>query len=905
MNSNPGNARWMALGLGALLLASLAAPGFAQQGTIAGKVTDAQSGSPLPYCNVVVLGTTLGNISLDDGSFTINGVPPGSYEVQASFIGYSQAVKSVVVSAGSTAQVELSLKPEAFTEETIIVTGEADLINKDRADTRHTVKSEDLRQMPIDDVEEAIALKAGVVNQGGELHFRGGRGGEVAVYVDGVPVRDPLGQAGVSVSTAALQSSEVITGGFEAEFGNAQSGVINLETKEGSDQFAGEFRYYTDDYGAPDRTFDNFDRVSLGVGGPLNLPGYGGVKGLTYFVSYEGTFQDTYLNTRENRGGSTLLDMVSLGQRQNNDVKVQSKLAYKISPQIKMTFEYLNNRRQWDSYNHRWSRDGFVEIDDTFDSEGEAVREYGRFRTFRPEGVEGVDYIAYNAPAHTPDREELFEQYKFVWRQNISEDTFYNLRLSRASFDTDRRVLGREPWEYVQETPGFWVDSINNDSETFFVSNGDYPRFYQRDNRIYTVKTDWSKKHDKHFIKWGAQGIYNDLQVLSLRFPNETNVQDTFGRDKTAFHYYNPEGSLYVQDRWEHEGMIINAGLRYDVFSVGDQIPAGEVDERIKAQMSPRLGIAFPISDRDVMSFTYGRYFQIPDRIYIFEDRGVLARVRGNPNLDAETTISYQAGVQHLFTPTVVGQFSVYFKDIFGLLTTERQVAPGSADLVWTYVNRDYASSRGFEASVSKRFSHNFSADLAYTLGYATGVASDEEETLRQDLLFLPISDQPLDWDQRHTVNATLFISEPGNWSSSFVWRYGSGVPFTPSARLQKTIDPEDRNTGRLPSQATLDVQADKFFRLWGQRATFFLQARNVLDSQNIGRLEPDNWPGGLSSNEDLIDYAAYYTETGLAGGAFLGEDADGDGLADWVPLNDPRVFNQGRVVRVGLGLTF
>jgi outer membrane receptor protein involved in Fe transport len=297
----------------------------------------------------------------------------------------------------------------------------------------------------------------------------------------------------------------------------------------------------------------------------------------------------------------------------------------------------------------------------------------------------------------------------------------------------------------------------------------------------------------------------------------------------------------------------------------------------------------------------------VPDRIYIFEDRGALAFIRGNPNLDAETTIAYQAGVQHVFTPSVVGQFAVYFKDIFGLLTTRRLVAQGSPNLVDTYVNQDYASSRGFEVSMTKRFSHNFSANLDYTYGIATGVASDEEESLRnaEDLLYLPISEQYLDWDQRHTISSTFYVSDPGNWSSSFVWRYGSGFPFTPRSRFQKEIDPKDTNTDRLPSTSTLDVQADKFYRIWGQDFTFFLQARNLLDSSNIIDLEPENWPPGLASSDDLVDYAAYYTETRRAGGAYLGEDQDGDGLSDWVELSDPRVFGEGRAVRIGLGVSF
>jgi hypothetical protein len=205
-----------------LVLSVIASPGLAQEnGSIAGKATDASGDGPLPFANVVVLGTQLGAVTGDDGTYVIQNVPPGIHTVQASYIGYESVSKAgVAVVAGQQVTVDFKLKEEGFQEAEVLVEAEGKLIAApERADTHHAVTAKDLRQLPVDDVNEAIALKAGVVSQGGELHFRGGRGGEVAVYVDGVPVKDPLGQTGVDVGTAALQSSEVITGGYEAEYG--------------------------------------------------------------------------------------------------------------------------------------------------------------------------------------------------------------------------------------------------------------------------------------------------------------------------------------------------------------------------------------------------------------------------------------------------------------------------------------------------------------------------------------------------------------------------------------------------------------------------------------------------------------------------------------------------------------
>jgi outer membrane receptor for ferrienterochelin and colicin len=159
----------------------------------------------------------------------------------------------------------------------------AEMIQKKTTQTSHQISGKDISTLPVDELAEVISLKAGVIAQGGELHFRGGRGGEVQYQVDGVPVRDPLNGSGVSLAALAVENTEQIMGGLDAQYGNAQSGVVNFKTKEGSDRFEGEVYYQTDDYGQPDNTYDNLDKVFLGVGGPSPI------RNLTYYVSGEGT----------------------------------------------------------------------------------------------------------------------------------------------------------------------------------------------------------------------------------------------------------------------------------------------------------------------------------------------------------------------------------------------------------------------------------------------------------------------------------------------------------------------------------------------------------------------------------------------------------------------------------------
>ncbi|MCC7140696.1 MAG: TonB-dependent receptor [Candidatus Eisenbacteria bacterium] len=881
-----------------LLAASIPSVAQAQIGTgvISGKITDLD-GKVLPYANVVLVGTNWGAMSSEDGSFTITKLPPGTYTVTCMILGYeSTTVEAVTVGDSAPATVNFKLKDKPVgTLAEIEVAAAREVIKKKKTETSHTISSKDLESLPVNEISEAIGLKAGVIAKGGEIHFRGGRAGEVQYQVDGVAVRDPLVGGGVSLAALAVENTETILGGLDAQYGNAQSGVINYKTKEGGDEFEGEIYYQTDDYGQPDNTFDNLDRVFLGFGGPSPI------KNLTYYVSGEGTYQDNYPATPERRTRSRILNFISIGDRKSNAVRLQSKLAFRPAANYKLTAELIRNRSRRDEYYHEWSRVGYVQTFRDTTQQGEVVVRRGRWS---PTQIDET-YEYYNAAEHTPNFIDHTDVFKMAWSHTLNENTFYTFKVSRNAFFADRRVQGKEPWEYegVRERD-YWFNYFDGESEDFFVLAGDYPTLSTRETKAYSGKLDFTRRWKKHTFQTGAEVTYNDMRFFQVDRPYQSNGNGEIGASRTRYHYYNPEGAAYLQDRWEHEGMVLNIGLRYDAFSVGDQLPISEVRERVKQQISPRVGIAYPISDRDVFSFHYGRFYQIPDRRYLFDDRNVFdGRTRGNPNLTNETTVSYQAGIQHLFNELIFGQFSVYYKDIFGLITTEDRPAFGSVGNLTSYVNKDYASARGFEATLTRKFQNNFAGELNYGFGVASGVASDPNALTEQTFAYLPISEQPLDWDVRHTFRVQASLAEPGIWGASFIWQYESGFPYTPYGRNTRELQPENINSRRLPSTTSLDIQAEKYYRLWGQNFKAFMQSRNVLDAKNLTDLEPGNWP--LPPGRGDQDYAIYYTETGRGGGAYVGDDNDEDGIGDWVALQDPRVFGDPRSIRMGISFSF
>jgi hypothetical protein len=240
--------------------------------------------------------------------------------------------------------------------------------------------------------------------------------------------------------------------GLDAEYGNAQSGIVNIITQEGGDAFSGEVTFMTDDFGAPDKTYNNYDRLQVGMGGPTPI------KNLNYYLSGEGTWTDTYLKTKETRDRQQFLDFITIGPRQNDEYNLQGKLSWKPGPNYKMTLETLDNHVQWDDYEHSFSREGFVETRiDTIEDTGEIVTRYGAFS----ERQEGPNWVYYNAPEHTPNYDEKTRIYKLVWNHTLSQGTFYSLKVSQASNTFLSSVRNLLPWEYEGEYPDQWRDRIN------------------------------------------------------------------------------------------------------------------------------------------------------------------------------------------------------------------------------------------------------------------------------------------------------------------------------------------------------------------------------------------------------------------------------------------------------------
>src|SRR5665647_616871 len=229
-------------------------------GKLTGKVTDATTNEALIGTNIVVVGTNMGAAADVQGNYFILNLPPGIYQVKATQIGYSPiTIDNVKISVDQTTRIDIKLGEQVIQLQNVVVTSTRGFVQKDLTSTESKISGDQIAKLPVEDVNSLVNLQAGVV----EGHFRGGRAGEVKYLVDGVSVNDVYsGASTLEADVSSIQELQVLTGTFNAEYGEALSGVVNQITKIAGDKYSGRLSFYTGDYFTPrSSVFPNVNKV--------------------------------------------------------------------------------------------------------------------------------------------------------------------------------------------------------------------------------------------------------------------------------------------------------------------------------------------------------------------------------------------------------------------------------------------------------------------------------------------------------------------------------------------------------------------------------------------------------------------------------------------------------------------
>ena len=347
-------------------------------GKIKGIVLDKDSGEPIPGASVMIMGTSQGAVSDLDGKYFVALVPPGKYVLKATSLGYTHMeVDNVEVVTDITTEQDFEMiKAVADLNKVIRVTAKGKGIDKYVISSQVTVSKEAIQAMPVQNVDQLLQQTAGVVTTNeGEIIIRGGRAGEVAYIVDGVTISDPLGGAGpvnlgLSLTSGSIQEINIIKDGFDPEYGNALSGIIQITTQTGSAERTNmAIQYITDDFGNKDlnKYSEDYDNIYFTFSGPdpilkdRLLPALGmhflEDKEVTYFFFAEVTKTGTAYNYDEYASPLypkeyRAFDLfgINIPERQYNDYTINANIMMKPMNNMKMIFSYKNSVNRQTSF---------------------------------------------------------------------------------------------------------------------------------------------------------------------------------------------------------------------------------------------------------------------------------------------------------------------------------------------------------------------------------------------------------------------------------------------------------------------------------------------------------------------------------------------------------------------------
>ena len=885
-------------------------------GKIAGTVLEAKSGDPLPGANIVILGNNMGAATDLNGEYYILNVPPGKYEIQAIMVGYETTrVTDVIVNAGKTTVINFQLQDELLETDEVVVVAKRPDVERDKTSTSAIVRFEEVQSLPgVRDISDVIALAADVTDG----HFRGGRTGEEYYTLQGMGIVNPLDNSSAFMPImSGVEEVEVITSGFGAQYGNAQSGVVNISMKEG-DRISWKTRIESrmrlpgrKHFGPSAFDPDANDYIHLLKDEKVWLTGDPGAdQSQPYYGSMASGLTSSF-------AGDTLVQLAvaqalweqtrrDIGKKYGNGIDNSLELATggPINDKMRLFLAVRSNRQETvfptEQPDIEYQAMSNIVTDLTNNS---TIRLSGGY-TYEKEnvfpgsnGVSGYQRWLWDRITGIRDRKRVNTQIGARFTHSLSHSTFYELKLN--SLFTDNEIGATPVPDILPDSINInWVNQSivypNNNSPDRLNYQSGYDTFTKEKTRTISVDGAFTSQVTKaHLFNTGIQ-----LNSYLIDVSNFLSVRTNRQLENYTAHPF--EAAAYAQDKMEFEGMIANIGLRFDMWYAGIDYfkdlysPFGRPDSLGKFDLSnaekgkspiygrlqPRLGFSFPISTNTTFHLNYGSFMQRPSFQYIVSRR-VGQRLNdplilGNPRLKPEITNSYDVGVVQALGEGFTLDVSGYYKDVKNLIQQSNFIDERAGYQVSSYFNLDYADIRGFRVTLNKR-QGAFTGSINYQFGYATGKSAtataatplynrDTSGVVTTDLTNVPTRDILLDFDRTHNVVITLGYQTSKSWGPSvfdmrpFADIYASihstirsGRPYTSPSDIRLI------NVKRTPAEYNTDLRLTKKIRnFFGISASIYAEVFNLFNNKILNYNYLFDRPTPTNPNLPLQYYEKY-----------------------------------------------
>lgn len=833
---------------------------FAQTGKISGKVTDLETGEALIGANIIINGTNLGAATNVNGEYIILNIPPNTYSVTAKYIGFKDVVQSNIrVSVNVTTELNFKLPSSTYELGEIQITAEKPLVNKNVTNSISIVNSEDIQNLPVRGVNAVVSTQAGVVNQGGNLYVRGSRADQVAFYVDGVLVNDPLFGGATSMGIQnAIQEIQFQAGGYPAEYGGANAGIISTTTKIGGENLRVSLEAISDNIGFIDvgkkflgNTYAyGYNEYVITASGPIFT------KDLRFFIAGSNNFRRSPAGFNEGIDFRGLYDPgASAASRDTFDVvypsgyvlnnaygssQVQGNISFDINPfTIKLSGSYL--------YGEGRNGVGYT-----------AINTVNRAGLHQDENINGslklthvlsnkafYDIIVNYFNDFSVDMDPLL-------KHNI---VAYGDSTANAKYGTILRSDGQFPRNLVAYNSNFTRSDVPyNLYQKFRYENmgGTINLVYQiGQHHEFKTGADFKRFTIRRYSVPNPVSIYSLLRAQPDGIPYDYYYRtDNYGYDVYGNKYdgsgleapHNPIfAAYYLQDKMEFSDLVINMGLRLDYIDIDgkefknpanvqfdseNQIdPNGLKDAEPITQISPRLGFSFPVTDKTVFHAQYGKFIQQSRLRDVYQGYNLIAdNIKGGfaiqtPvgfGLKPERTTQYELGFKQQIGDAFAFDITGFYKDIKDQIQIRAIYAEAGANhrQYYAFVNNDFSTVKGVELKFDLRRSERISATLDYTYSDAEGTGSNPSSSFRQiwqsptTTPFFPQQISPLDFNQAHTafLNVDYRFADddgPSILGSRILSNFGANILFSVKSGFNYTRwDEESFGNRRFPTEA-------------------------------------------------------------------------------------------------------
>lgn len=819
-------------------------------GAIAGRVTDNATGAPIAGAIVTIAGGRRGNVTDTSGAYRVREVRSGVYTMSVRAIGYAPVRRdSVRVQAGSTTLADFRLQPSAVELPAIVVETADPVLDPLRTATEQVVTAEDLRTLPVSTLDEALALSAGAVGES----YRGGRLGQQAFIIDGLGVKNQLdastGSLGIRLPPDILTEASLVTNGFSARYGQALSGLINVVTKDGGDEWRGRAAYETDrpfgdgwDYG--------LDRTVLEADGPL----VGGIRAVAAVdvsgrLDAEPVSAPAAENPLDPRHDAPYMLPHNAGEQYN----FAGKLTIPVGS--RQTLRLFGIR----SIDQRQLYDPAFKYDADF---GPARRTAGILASAHAQHASGPTA---SLPLVVDLRVAYFSR-NFI-RGTLSEVPDYRfgaLTGQRFSFigedvaEAQDTAAARNPIAGMQgPLPS---DRTPWGVPAFFLGEGTRGELAWNQFREVRSQLDVT-------IGSGQTGdIFVGGEIVNQRvrtFQRVLGYLPVGSGDSvppaTASEFTPLAASAYLEGQFRVSDLGITTGIRYDRFDARSDLPGSE--GKAQSRFNPRIAVSTVLRGATFVA-SIGRFSQPPDYQYLvdaaFDDTTRTGRFRqGNPNLGFEGSWQYEFSLRARPRPGISVRLNAFVKRLEGLVSsTPLGVDPDSS----IFRNGDNGSVRGAEVLFEREMRSGWGVRASYTLQEALAT-STSAFLLRRVIIIDPLTHDtiipakvefPLDYDRRHNITLILQGQVPeatgpklagvhplAGFEGALIGRLSSGLPFTRYRQGSDTLVGEP-NGSRLPSTASLDMLLRRPLTLGGVRGSVYMDVRNLLGKRNIVAVRRD-----------------------------------------------------------------